>query len=582
MSRRLPGPPAGAAARRLLRLFAPVRDALWTVGRVIGAPAGGGLEPADDSPERATAAPVGVADLERALSAPAALPYGATGRTWPGPAIASLIKGPAGADPALLVCSRSVDDADWTTGFAWLDGLAATPHGPAADLARRALATWLEGPPAGNSGTGGQDGGWDGPEAVSDAVRRGLRLLRLAPLLADPDAPGAGPAATPWFDRDRRGALAARLAGDVDRIERCLLQQTGPAGGMSAPAAVACALGLCAIGAALPAAFSGPTRSRHHRRLAGALTQAIEEAAMEPAELQRWAAAIDRLLAAGTGSPEAELGRAVTMLVRALALLRRDDGSLAGFGGGPGDPHLNASFAPVRRDGSPAALSAPVGLCGGYGRIGGGGTCAWMALAQDRSGQGHGPLPVELETADGLLLLACAPVPAPVRAPPPDRSTPPTGRSGAAFRPVPDSPLQLRIRETADSRVLEAVAQAGATRCDRTRRITIDRQGSRIDGLDCLAGAPDGAGRTVPVIWTLFLPVTSGSTATCEGSSVVFVTQGGTAWRLYAEALDFRSGKASYDRVDGRPRGVLSVSGQGEMICRRGLAELRWSLIREA
>jgi hypothetical protein len=496
------------------------------------------------------------------------------------------------------------------------DGIGAEASLASAELIRRALEAWISGP--------------GGPVRQEGLARlTAARLVRLAPLLADP---------APWFRPEQVPGLAARLRDDVASVMAAGRRSDGPV------ATAELLLGACATVTALPGSLGADQSGALWQELARSFGALLDQGGLTPARLQRIVADLDLLAAAGGDTARGAVADLVPRLIHVLRLLTRTDDTaasmgadaidpaaastgtgigtgigtgtrtgpgargpgicLAGFGSGPGDALLNEAFlaswmgtgATLDTGEQPEAVPAdrPQGAfrpelrgtgCG-YGRIDCAGTTVWLGLPPGAGGRAA----LEIATRDGLILTT-GPKGAPfgrfqTAGASHDLRTPATGRRQRARL---QSQLSLRVRESAETVIIETVSRHPAGTAIALRRIAIFRTDGSIEGHETFTlpapqdtAAIDGILDDLPAcLVQFFAPPNVQSSASRDGRSVIFRTNCGSAWRLRSKGLDFHC-TSGFARVSqDAASGPTLVTGVGAGTGFRGLVELRWHLGRE-
>lgn len=455
---------------------------------------------------------------------------------------AAMRSGPTTQTPALLVTPGPDVPPAWSVGFAWLDHLDLSGSPGDLAMAQGAVAAWLA-----RSGSQGEE------EPVELMA---LRLARLAARLSD-IAPGLEPAG--------RALLARRIEADLARLRGARL----PAGLAQWRVLVAAV----AVARALPGALAGEAEAALTAALGACGARLIETGGLAPAQLQAVAADLDAL---ATVEGEADTGTygqggdplsgLLPRLVRALQVVTRSDGTMADFGGGPGDPVLCGAFAmmPVlAEDGGAASL-----MGAGYARAADGPLDVWLGLAP-----GLCAAPLEI-VADGVPLLVTGR----------HRSGAPlfqlARHRGQSLATSPEGRLHVRLRATATGQCLEAVAKGSQP--VMTRRLELMAGGACLKVSEALYHGP-GDPPPEGVLVSLYCPSGVRAVESRDRQSVILATDGGHAWRVRGKALDFQCRTALYeaDRGSGVAPGTL-ISGTGVGSRTGNITELGWELVREA
>ena len=456
---------------------------------------------------------------------------------------AAMRSGPTVQAPALLVTPGPDVPPAWSIGFAWLDHLDLTGAPQDLAMAQGAVAAWLA-----QSGPRGGDG-------EEPAELMALRLWRLGARLPD-IVPGLEPAGV--------ALLARRIEADLARLRTARVP-----GGLAQWRVLVAAIG---VARALPGAVAGEGEAALASALCACGARLIEAGGLAPAELQAVAADLDALtgIAAVTGDGGAEpadpLAGLLPRLVRALQVVTRSDGTLADFGGGPGDPVLCRAFALAP---GPAEAGGASGLMGaGYARASDGPLDVWLGLAP-----GLGAAPLEI-VAHGIPLLVTgrrrngAPLFQQARLRGQGAATGPEGR------------LHVRLRSTATGQCLEAVPKGSQPLM--TRRLELMAGGERLQASETLydlSGRPQSEG----IVLSFHCAAGVRAVESRDRQSVILATDCGHAWRIRGKALDFhcRTAFCDADRGTGVAPGTL-ISGTGVGSRTGNITELGWELVREA
>lgn len=459
---------------------------------------------------------------------------------------AALRTGPAAEGPALLVTPGPDVPEAWSLGFAWLDHLDLTQSPQDLALGRAAVEAWLAGAP-GASGTG---------EEPVELVA--LRLARLAARL---------PALAPTLAPSGRALLARRMEADLARLRGARV----PAGLAQWQVLVAAV----SVAKAMPGSLATEGQAALGAALAACGVRLLETGGLAPAALQAVAADLDALtagvahgddLATGDTAAADPLAVLLPRLVRTLQVVTRPDGSLADFGGGPGDPVLCKCFAVA-----PSATEAPtVGslLGAGYARATDGPLDMWLGLAPGLCTApleivAHGvPLFVTGRRRSGAPLFQTAAF---------------TGQSTIVR---PEGRLHVRVRATANGQCLEAVPKGSQPVV--TRRLELMSGGERLVATETLydqAGKPPSEG----VALRFHCPAGVRAVESRDRQSVILATDCGHAWRIRGKALDFhcRTAFCDSDKGPGVAPGTL-ISGTGVGSRTGNITEIGWELVREA